>query len=262
MCLNLLRRAYFLSRKKYLISKLTLSRKPVIIDQGWIKLELTDRDDEQMIQYILKGRYWHKCDENVFRRFLKTGDVVIDIGANVGFVTLELALIVGSKGKVVAIEPSKRTFAQLLRTLQLNEAVSVVPINLACSSFKGEGDLYSIGPSSGLKTMRKPNNSAVNSKEPILVDTLDDILGRLELGRADFIKIDVEGHEAEVLKGAIHTLSAFRPIVYFEVSTTYGQQAYEAWALLNSLGYSLDITREDLGKILNVRNVLALPRDV
>jgi FkbM family methyltransferase len=148
----------------------------------------------------------------VIQRVLKDGEVAVDVGANVGALTLPMAKIVGSAGQVVAVEPGPETYRRLLRNLEMNPSISArvhaFPVGLG----EKAGDLFwredpvNLGNAGllGSKGVRVP------------VRTLDELVGDLVVTRIDFIKIDVEGMELEVLKGAQQTTQKFRPVVYYE----------------------------------------------
>ncbi len=230
---------FYLLRQEYLLAKLKLFKHPLICDLRWINLEVDDPNDDQMIRYVLNAGPWHTGDLNTLRTYVNTGDTAIDVGANMGFVTIELAQLVGQKGRVLAIEPCRKTFRQLLRTIQLNGSLPVDPLNLACGSVTGKAKIYSLGRSSGLNTLHTPPNGESLSPEVVAVETLDSIVARLGCHRVDFIKIDTEGWEAEVLKGARKTIDICRPKLWFEISTEYLSQSREAIDFLLSAGYRI-----------------------
>ena len=249
-------------RRTYFRWRLALCRRPIRAHRGGIVLELAAPDDEQMLQYFLCGASWCRSDTRVFRDLLGPGDVAIDIGANVGFVTTIVARLVGPEGHVVAIEPCRGTFAQLLRTLELNAPLPVTSLNLACGADAGTAEIYAISASSGLNTMRPSLASTVAKAETVAVEPLDSIVERLALQKLTLLKVDVEGYEEEVLAGARRTLRTFRPAVYFEVSDTYRDHSRRACALLRSLGYTVNLPEEELAALRGVRNVLACPTPV
>ncbi len=143
---------------------------------------------------------WEVLQDEIYEKFyqFKEGDVVIDVGAYVGMFTVKASLSVG-KGKVIAIEPASSNLKYLKKNTVNLDNVTIVPV--AVSSSKGIGTLVlsSASPCHSLVQ----NNKGV--KETVKLDTLDNIVARLDI-KPDFIKIDAEGAELEILKGAVNTL--------------------------------------------------------
>lgn len=130
------------------------------------------------------------------------GDIVLDIGAYTGMFTVKASLRVGRTGLVVAIEPEPLTYAYLRWNCRQLSNVRFVP--KALSNKQGQGKLY-LSPVPGAHSMtylHKPEDS-------ILVDiiTVDELVSELKLPGVDFIKLDAEGAELEVLQGAEKTLA-------------------------------------------------------
>lgn len=136
--------------------------------------------------------------------FIDAG-VFIDIGAHIGKYTVPIAKKLGNKGKVVAIEPDPDNFRALLQNIAVNNLYNVIPIQAACSSDNGETLLYKhpCDPS-GNSIVHKSRRSIV-----VQTKTLDTIVKELGVTDVRLIKIDVEGAELDVLKGARNTLSKF-----------------------------------------------------
>ena len=130
------------------------------------------------------------------------GDVIIDIGANIGTFSVKSAHHVLKKGKVIAIEADPNTFTQLKKNIELNKLENIIPINLAVFNKKTALKLNRANSSgeSSLKFSKGSEYIQVNTQ------TLDEVLTSLRIKKIDWIKIDVEGSEVEVLEGATKTL--------------------------------------------------------
>ena len=131
---------------------------------------------------------------------LKPGDVVLDIGAYVGMFTVKASKAVGEQGRVIAIEPSPENYVSLLGNCRgLN---NVTLVQKAIMAKTGIGKLY-------YSKSAAANSLVVKWKKYIEVETitLDDLVAMLELDRIDLIKIDAEGAEIDVLKGAQKVLA-------------------------------------------------------
>ncbi|MCW3995287.1 MAG: FkbM family methyltransferase [Candidatus Bathyarchaeota archaeon] len=136
----------------------------------------------------------------------KPGQVVIDIGAHVGAYTVMSASMVKS-GKVIAIEAHPANYRLLLKNIKLNDLKNVIPVNIAVLDKEGYVKLYS-GKTSGWHSIRQERKSNLcSSYLTVCCTTIDRLLLKLNSGKADWIKIDVEGAELDVLKGMRATLN-------------------------------------------------------
>lgn len=178
-----------------------------------------------------------------FEKCIKPGDTVIDIGANQGEYSLIAARKTGNTGKVLAFEPMKSLYRQLRENIALNknfEARTVaVPIGL--SEQAGVLDLYGkSGTNEGVNTLYPTAEHTVRI-ESIKLDTLDHQLQNLGINKVDVIKIDVEGAELQVLKGAQKTLSQHLPTLLLEINResclAAGYTPEEILTFLKTFGY-------------------------
>ncbi len=160
---------------------------------------------------MLTGKY-DLAILNLIQKEVSDKMVCLDIGANVGALTLPLARQVGPQGQVLAFEPGLSFFERLKKNLQINPKL------------KGRVSLFQIGLSYEPGTLQWsedpefPGNAWLLGKSGIEVpvNRLDSVLEPLNLHRLDLIKIDVEGMEWEVFKGAEATLKKFHPKIIFE----------------------------------------------
>ncbi len=146
---------------------------------------------------------------------LKKG-VFIDIGANLGVYSILMGKRLGNNGTVLSIEPESHTVELLKQNVELNKLKNVFVVEKACSSKTGKSTLYLEGTtySGGLHSLKKYGHHV--SEMEIEVETLDSIFSRSELKKVDLIKIDVEGGELEVLKGAKKVLKNYHPRIICE----------------------------------------------
>jgi len=138
--------------------------------------------------------------EEYIKSHLKEGSVFVDVGANVGYYTLIASRLVGSRGKIYAIEPVPSTVTILRANVKLNECNNVIIVENAAWFTKRELILRIPGSDYGYTSaVRRGNKSILVKATP-----LDELLQDVE--HIDIIKIDVEGAEYEALKGAKSTL--------------------------------------------------------
>jgi len=209
----------------------------VFVDYGWIRLVYTGDGDVQELEYHMNCLQWHRKDIAVYRQYLRSGDRAVDVGANLGFVTAMLADVVGETGTVFSFEPAQATFAKLQLTIRENELTQVRPYRAGCGSQKDTAALHRVSASSG-------NSSIYGSgrAETIQLVPLDSVSEIME-NRVQLVKIDTEGHESEVLKGANELIKAHRPIIYTELGGGYIESTKAAVDLLNQYGYGTDHVR-------------------
>jgi len=152
--------------------------------------------------------------KQVYERFykLKEGDIVVDVGANVGMFTVKAALSVGDKGKVVSIEPIEENFELLKKNVEFHNLVNVQIIRKALGSRRGKTTMLKslLSGTHQLKGLKNPEFPI--EEVDVEVDTLDNIVKELSINKIDLLKIDVEGAELEVLKGAEESLKITRNI--------------------------------------------------
>lgn len=168
--------------------------------------------------------YYHGTYEagtlRVLETVLRPGDIFLDIGANIGLMTLAAARVVGPQGRVYAFEPVSSTLALLKRNLELNDFQNVHPQPTALGSARETRPIYEhLEVNRGAASLVPSGASPTGVFVP--VTTLDSFVraARLE-GRIRAVKIDVEGWEAEVLAGGRDTFAApAGPAVIVEYST-------------------------------------------
>lgn len=164
---------------------------------------------------------------DVLRGVLPVGGIAVDVGANVGWHTLLMARLVGDGGRVFAAEPNPSVRQRLEEHLKLNgfRQVGVVPYALADS----DGTVEFYGPQADDAGSGDGHIVAATASKPaiIRVETrrLDGIFSATKAQRLDMIKIDVEGFEWPVLKGAEQTVAKFRPHIIFEYLAEYASRA-------------------------------------
>ncbi|MXP44561.1 FkbM family methyltransferase [Allopontixanthobacter sediminis] len=182
--------------------------------RGGYRIALRPASDALELR-MYRNRTYEAGTLAVISRFLKLGDTFVDVGANLGLMTLHASRIVGPEGKVVAFEPHPETYRRLIQNIELNNCSNVQPLQMAAGSGKSEAQIYDVpSVNIGRASLIRPDVDYRPAGQ-VKVSTLDE---ELDGQRVQFLKIDVEGFEAEVLAGASETL-AKRPIISMEVST-------------------------------------------
>jgi FkbM family methyltransferase len=155
---------------------------------------------------------------NFLQHFLKTGDTVIDVGANIGYMTLFCSWCVGSSGKVYSFEPEQRNYEILQEHLHLNNVSNVTPLQYAATHKATELRLYlALGNDGAHSTFYNPD-TLTQEFETIQGVPLDSLLDTFHLQSLQVVKIDVEGAEYEVIQGMAKLLTHFRPVLIVELN--------------------------------------------
>lgn len=187
----------------------------------------------------LSAAYWidleaRKDDENFLRSYLKTGDVFVDVGANIGVLSLTAAAIVGENGRVVSIEAHPRIFNYLSENVAMNHYKNITLINAAVGNKEGKirfsdnrsDDQNSVVPESALE---------------VQMNTLDSLVGGYG-GIINLLKVDVEGFEKFVFEGASKIFDVTE-CIYFESwekhFAEYGYSCEDIFSILSNHQFGL-----------------------
>lgn len=159
--------------------------------------------------------YHHRYEPNTqafIRQFLEPGMVAFDLGAHHGFYTLLMAFCVGRGGKVIAFEPSQKERRKLVWHIRLNRLTQVQIESYAIADKEGTMELF-LTKDSSANSLSSPSISPIVGKSIVPVTTIDAYCQCKNIKRLDLLKMDVEGAELLVLKGALKVLDSFRPTI-------------------------------------------------
>jgi FkbM family methyltransferase len=154
---------------------------------------------------FIKGTY-ELYKTNAYLKYLHEGDVVYDVGAHVGYYTALAATIVGKRGQVIAFEPRPVNFSYLKRHVRSNDLSNVRLFEASVGNNAGE---VSFDNKTGTGTGRVNSGGRISVK----MVCLDELFARGEIPPPNFMKIDVEGGEVEVLEGARNVIAHARPVM-------------------------------------------------
>lgn len=207
-----------------------------------------------------KGYWWHGKRREAqtlasVSKLLSPGQLVLDVGAHVGYLTTYFAHLVGPGGRVIAFEPSEENLRYIRANTSQLRNVQVDPRGV--SNFIGTATFFVeslTGQNNSLlsdyevyeKNAANAGFASTKRKVTIPVTTIDDVCCDLNIA-PHFVKIDIEGAEIDALKGMRKTLQSARPIVLMELSR-YPQQC---WELFQECGYTayddrLEMIEEDV----------------
>lgn len=207
---------------------------------------------------------WYSMGEiTLFEKALNPQCVVVEVGANIGSLTVPISRMAGY---VLAFEPQPQNFELLSSNVRRNGLTNTWVRHTAIGSSRGLTnmpyleELHPQGNFGGIEVGQ--------GTYPVAVETLDDVCRDLKVPKIDLIKVDVEGYEREVFKGAVSCIFKFRPALYFENDRK--EKSRELLEFVRSLEYRMyhHQPRLDEGADRNIwdhqfasYNILAVPRE-
>jgi len=188
-------------------------------------------------EMFIQGRKFYNAEEKFINSFLRTDSVFIDVGANIGNISLAASTII-SDGEIHAIEANFNTFRQLNRNVHINmREHRISTYNLAILDKPGTALISDSFADDQNKIIDNTHDSSLLEVESTSLDVL-----LKKIHKVDFIKIDIEGCELDCLKGSVETLSKTK-YVYFEVwdklTNRYGHKGKDVITFLNINGFKV-----------------------
>ncbi len=174
---------------------------------------------------LLSGKPWEPYVIEALEKHLSPGDTVLDIGAHIGSLTVPIARLIGPTGTVFAFEPQRKIYRELVYNLELNELSNAVPLRFALSSKTEIVEMDPAVANDGQVRVGKGGDKV--EARPI------DSFGFSDVA---LMKIDVEGHEAEILRGAVDTIGALHPVIIIEI---WRPNLKIVMPMLESYGYTV-----------------------
>ena len=153
----------------------------------------------------------------------KQGDTIIDAGGNIGLCALPLSKKAGASGRVYAFEPLGKNFQRLEKHVQINQIKNTKIIQAALSDSRGKVTMVqpSLGNNGAARIFCQGDEDIPSTEVDAL--RLDDWCAEENLNKLDLLKLDVEGHEPQILLGAEKTIQRFRPKIFLEAHETHLQ---------------------------------------
>jgi len=187
--------------------------------------------------------------------FCRPGFIVLDIGANIGAHALPIAKIVGESGKVYAFEPTDYAYSKLVYNISLNQFKNITPIQIVLS------DNNLLRQSINFKCSWPTNGKPVERKSIADFIKLDDWCKASKIEHVDLIKLDVDGNEYSVIKGAESLLTIQHPLILMEVwGPNFSDFSRNPFTLLKNFGYRFFHinTEEEYVSIDELRSIVSL----
>jgi FkbM family methyltransferase len=219
-------------------------RKPVVLEDAY-GIRFIRYPDDTRTPHDLVAREFERTEFEAIRRLVRSGSVVLDVGANVGIFSVWLRRCAGPDSTVHAFEPVPTTHRRLRETLALNGLDDLRTHPLAITNVDGPVTMHVFDDAhSAWSSLGTPSFDGVVATATLEVEgrTLDTFAVQHAIERIDFLKIDVEGFELHALQGAARLLGAGAiDVLSFEVSAialaASGVRPREVFALLADAGY-------------------------
>lgn len=202
-----------------------------------------------------------------FQQVVLEGNIVVEVGANIGAHTVDIARMVGPYGKVHAFEPQRLVFQVLCANLALNQLTNVYAYQAGVGASDGEMQVPDVDPHERMNYGGIPLGT-YQVAETVRIVTVDS----LDLAHCHMLKVDVEGMEVDVLTGAAGTIANYRPLMYVEndreqnserlltLIESYSYDAYWHFArLYNPENFARNPT--DLFPGVSSINLLCIPKE-
>jgi FkbM family methyltransferase len=186
---------------------------------------------EYIDQTILKYGFFEAVTTEWISNSLKEGDVMVDVGANIGYMSLVARAVVGEKGTVWAVEPTLYAQRKLQRNIALNNWTNIKAVKMAFATFTQsrvditfKPDEYLTGSQNSMRSSWALEKDKIGTRqvEKDYCDfmPLDDFVEKNNITKIDLLKVDVDGHEKSVLLGGQKAITQFLPAIILEIDWT------------------------------------------
>jgi FkbM family methyltransferase len=232
---------------------------------------LVNRNDFYIGQCFIRYGEYSRGEIDLFERWVRPGNAVVEVGANIGSFSVEFSRMVGAEGGVLVFEPQRLVFQLLCANLALQQCTNVHAQQMALGAEHGSAKIPVVNPRAtanfgGISVLGEETGDLAFEVVPL------EPLDRWQMAACHFMKVDVEGMELEVLKGSQQTLARCRPVLYVEndredrhgpLIAFLEQAGYEMYWHQPPV-YSPDNFRGDPVDVMDIvsRNLLCLPREL
>jgi len=195
---------------------------------------------------------------NILSKLIRKGDIVFDIGANIGQSACRYSKLVGSTGEVYSFEPVNSNFRLLNKMKIILRLKNVTTFNVAIGERSGtkcigipimKNSNIEVGTRASLRYSENEYKNAIFRFENVKLKTIDELMIELNLNRLDVIKSDTEGNELNVLRGGYNTINRYKPVLILEIH--YKNVGLKEWYHHGFLPYYFENS-----KLINAEDVL------
>jgi FkbM family methyltransferase len=172
--------------------------------------------DKGISSELLRWRIHEPFFTSKLLRTVPRGGIVLDIGSNIGYYAVHEAMLVGPEGMVIAVEPQPHVYKALLASFRANGIKNYIAVRKALSSKSGSTE-FIVSNFSNWSRIAEGGEAVDMYKINVKVSSVDELMNELGLQKLDLVRMDVEGHEEEILEGMRSTIKRFRPIIFMEL---------------------------------------------
>ena len=206
------------------------------------------------VHILNNGRTWNGPVLDICSRFLRGGDTFYDVGANIGYMTLEIAALFGDETTCVAIEPQPLLADAIRKSAERSGLMRVRVVEAMVSSTDGEAELFLSAHSIHASQVGRKGWRTSIRRSTVSIDTL--VVEDTAIAAPTVIKMDIEGGELEALRGARETLMEYHPVVVLECDDNMARWGYGREALIDIFrqvgGYDVLLLGRDSGELVPV----------
>jgi FkbM family methyltransferase len=239
-------------------------KRKIVMDENSITIQMLEsgsiyewyiNDPRTAVACLVATGKYETIETKILQHLANGAELVVDIGANVGYYTVELAKSLGSSGQLLGFEPVEQSFSQLRKNVKLNNIENKVRIfQTGLSNSVSETQIFLPRKSgSSAASLRNLHPEEEYESQIINTTTLDNVFETLGASDCDLIKIDVEGGELQVIEGGIATIKRFKPIIFAELlrkwSEAFSYSPNNVLQILQNIGYSCWGVSEELREI-------------
>jgi len=189
-------------------------------------------------------RIWEPEVTTVIQKNTQPGMIALDVGADIGYYTVNLAKRVGPGGRVIAFEPIPAARERLLQNIATNGYKNITVSEYALGNQDGIVYLEDPLTKSRISLTKSEGNSNGTKDIKVIIKRMDDLIGDLGLDRIDIVKMDIEGAEHEALRGMEQSLRKYKPMLVIEVHHEYlpffSSTAEAVLDWLKGIGYKIE----------------------
>ena len=239
------------------IAKIEITSDGVLVTTKFPEVKMLCMEQERRAApfEILNFDSYEKDHLDMMLKLIDKNTVFYDIGANIGWYSINLAKLVRGI-KVFAFEPIPKTFGFLEKNVKINQMQNIESYNFGFSNKEDELKFFYYPEGTGNASIANVSGRENVQKITCKVKRLDDFVAEKKTG-IDFIKCDVEGAELLVFQGGIHSIEEFKPIIFTEMlrkwSAKFNYQPNDIIRLLHSIGYKCFVVGN--GKLVEIPEV-------
>jgi FkbM family methyltransferase len=200
--------------------------------------------DHTLTKVLIRRGYWEQAETDFYLKHLKKGGFVIDAGANFGHYTLTAAQVIGTEGLVIAFEPFPSNYDILKRNLSLLPHQNVLAEQAGLAANEGQLNLVVDNQNAGGHSFNPALVWEKKEEIAVPVHTVDLYLKKHKITRSlDILKIDTQGYEWQIIKGARDTILKDKPVVFCEIApnalASIGDAYEDILSFFENLGYDM-----------------------